>query len=143
MDPAFLPRQEIEVTGVIVFSSTERLLVIRPRRIEDLVIERPSPQPQEIAAATWKDYRNRVVRLTSTVRDIDIAPRVNRVVLREFDDREAVVVFPPIAAAFETLFGPLDELKGKTVTVTGRVSYHDTYKWQIILERPEHLVVRP
>ena len=88
--------------------------------------------------AEWKSHENQLVKLSAVVRERGTRDINAGYLELGIQDRKCVVIF-----RFETPSKPRSHRRGlrARVTVIGRVGNHASAGWQIVLLRPEHLIV--
>lgn len=136
-DPALLVPQSATVTGEMTYLGNDPLVTVTAR--DDITLATKAREPQAIEAAQWEQSERKTVRLTARVTNVNVS--ASQLATITLQGGVKVVMFKEVTGRCAAIGIDLEGLAGKTVAVTGRVNRHQTYGLQLIVARPEHLVV--
>lgn len=116
-------------------------VVLTPAEKSGLKFENPHADIQDVPPADWKKHADELVRINTRVRDVRISDASNTAHLTLEPDI-GVVAFSAVKNGLEQKGVNPADLKDKNVSIIGRIRNDRQYGLQIILARPEHLVLK-
>ncbi len=116
-------------------------VVLTPAEKSGLKFEKTRADILDVAAAEWKQHAGKLVRINTRVTDVRISEASNTAHLT-LDPDIGVVVFSAVKNGLEQKGIKPEDLKGKSVAIRGQVRNDRQYGLQIILARPEHLILK-
>lgn len=116
-------------------------VVLTPAEKSSLKFENPRADIRDVPPAEWKRHEGKLVRINTRVRAVRISEASNTAHLT-LDPDIGVVVFSAVKNGLEQKGISPADLKEKSVTLIGQVRNDKDYGLQIILARPEHLVLK-